>query len=79
MIKPPSLQKGSYKISHVRLSICLSVFDVFLSGSTQWIFKNLLHEATLKKSQSQILENCICCLGNCVSKTFGPKVGYLAF
>ena len=42
MIKPPSLQKGSYKISSGHLSICLSVWltdcDTFSSGSIEWIF-----------------------------------------
>ena len=33
---------GSYKISFVHLSICLSVFDTFFSGSSQVL--NFLHE-----------------------------------
>ena len=55
MIEPPCLQKGSYKISPVHLSICLSVrpsvcpsvCDTFFSGSTEWVFLIFLHEDIL--------------------------------
>ena len=38
MIKPPTLLKGSCKISLVHLSVCLFVSDAFFSESAQWIF-----------------------------------------
>ena len=49
MIKHRSLQKGSYKISSVHLSICLSVCDTFFPESTQWMVDvlNFLHKDIL--------------------------------
>ena len=70
MIKPPFLQKGSYKISPVHLSICLSVslLHIFLKI---YPVDNLdfLDEDFLPYIFCQILENFNCCLDNWVNKT----------
>ena len=61
-------------------SVCLS--HIFLR-TYPLDFLNFLHEDVFaiytKKWQSQVLENCICCLDNWVNKTFEPKVEYLTF
>ena len=72
MIKPPSLRKGSYKISPVRLPICLSVhpWRIFLrifSVNFSSLYETILPYT--KKWQRRILKNCICCLNNWVNET----------
>ena len=72
-IKPPSLQKGSYKISPVlpSISFSMSIFETFFSGSTWWIFLFFSsgHFALYtNKWQSRISGNCICCLDNWINK-----------
>ena len=51
------------------MQIC--VCDTFSSGSTQWVFKFFLHGDILPyvpKSDSDNLENCICCIDNWVNE-----------
>ena len=66
MIKPPQSS------SSVHLSVCPSICDAFLSGSTQCIFLIFGWEyftIYAKYWESQILENCFCCLHNWVNET----------
>ena len=75
-IKPPSSRKGSYKISHDRPSICLSLrpsvthFSQDLLGIFSYFFAwGYFAISTNKKWLRWISENCICCLGNWVNET----------
>ena len=87
-MKPPSLQKGFYKISAVHqsifLSVCLPVCQwyIFLRiYSVDFLIfdMRIFFALYTKKWQSQIFEDCICCLGNRVNKTksriFGILIG----